>query len=112
MPFFLVCTDLDFTIELGLTEDAQKRMQWQLLRLQDEGNLAAFGSKLSTELSKAFPELIDWDLKAPTPAQFALAKSLSLQFAMDIPQAARESRSEMHKFIAEQSARIRAKKAT
>ncbi|MBA0382957.1 hypothetical protein CEE62_04605 [Stenotrophomonas maltophilia] len=102
MPFFLVCTDLDFTVELALSSDAQLRMRQQLMRLQDQGTLGTFGGRLSRELARAIPDLIDWDLKAPTPAQLALARSLSLQLSTAIPAAAIESRSEMHKFIAEQ----------
>lgn len=82
-------------------------MRQQLVRLQDQGSLVAFGGKLAKELARAFPELIDWDLKAPTPAQLALARSLGLQFATEIPESASESRSEMHRFIARLSTRVR-----
>ncbi len=59
MPFFLVYTDLDFTLELELGIDAQRRMREQMIRLKDEGALGAFKTRLSVELAKVFPEQID-----------------------------------------------------
>lgn len=101
MSFFLVYTDLDFTVELALPADAHRRMRGQIQRLQEEGDLGAFKARLAAELVKVFPEQIDWDLKPPTPAQWALAKSLSVQFGSQIPLEAQESRFGMHRFIAE-----------
>jgi len=102
MPFFLVYTDLDITVELDLPADAQHRMRGQILRLQAEGNLGTFKTRLAAELAKVFPEQVDWDLKPPTPAQQALAKSLSYQLGSEIPLEAEQSRFEMQRFIAQQ----------
>lgn len=77
MPFFLVCSDLHLTVKLMFTADAKGRMRQQLIRLQDQGNLAALGGKLARELAREFPELIHWDLNGPMPAQLALARFLS-----------------------------------
>lgn len=101
MPFFLVYTDLDFTVELPLSSDAHRRMRGQIQRIQDEGNLGAFKARLAAELERVLPEQIDWDLKPPTPAQWALARSLSVQLGSQIPSEAQESRFGMHRFIAE-----------
>ncbi|HDS1548049.1 TPA: hypothetical protein QEK98_000221 [Stenotrophomonas maltophilia] len=102
MPFFLVYTELDFTLELQLSADAQRRMHEQIIRLTAEGRVDTFKMRLSAELARVLPEQVDWDIKPPTPAQQALARSLALQLGSSIPIEARDSRFEMHRFISEQ----------
>ncbi|CAM4430062.1 hypothetical protein CR156_18415 [Stenotrophomonas lactitubi] len=100
MSFFLVCPELDFTLELQLTTTAEEQMIKQILRVQDEGDLTRFELRLATELGKVLPEAVDWDIKPPTRAQLALAQSLARQAGCPVSDVARSSRFEMHQFIA------------
>jgi hypothetical protein len=100
MSFFLVCPELDFTLELQLTTTAEEQMIKQILRVQDEGDLTRFELRLATELGKVIPEAVDWDIKPPTRAQLALAQSLARQTGCPVSDVARSSRFEMHQFIA------------
>ncbi len=99
MSFFLVCPELDFTLELQLTATAEEQMLRQIVRVQDEGDLTRFEMRLATELGKVLPEAVDWDIKSPTRAQLALAQSLARQLGYPISDLARSSRFEMHQFI-------------
>ncbi|MEN5100311.1 hypothetical protein [Stenotrophomonas sp. TWI809] len=100
MSFFLVCPELEFTLELQLTASAEEQMHRQIMRVQDEGDLTRFELRLAAELGKVLPEAVDWDIKSPTRAQLALAQSLARQMSHPISDLARSSRFEMHQFIA------------
>lgn len=106
MDLHLVCTELNFTLEIPLSESGGKRIATQLLRVQEQGDHLNFRIRLAEEIAKIIPSLTDWDLKPPTRAQLAFAKSLSNQLKCEIPLPALHSRLSMQAFLAETSLRL------
>ena len=109
MDIYLVCTDLDFTIEIPLPESRCAQIASQILRIQKESDKLGFQVRLAEEIAKIIPDLTDWDLKPPTKAQLAFAKSLCNQLQCQIPMPALHSRTSMQGFLVESSLKLRAK---
>ncbi len=104
MSFFLVCPELQFTLELPLTPSATQQLQRQIERLQVQGDTTRFELRLADQIGRILPEAVDWDIKSPTQAQMALAHTLCNQLGVPLASGALESRYEMYKFIAHMSA--------
>ncbi|HGM6050745.1 TPA: hypothetical protein ACKP5I_000825 [Stenotrophomonas maltophilia] len=102
MNFYLVCPELEFTLELPFSPSGREQVINQVRRMQeDERQSRTFEYRLAEELSKLIPELTDWDIKPPTGAQMAYAVSLCAQLGIALPAATRRSRGLMHTFLAE-----------
>ncbi len=102
MNFYLVCPELEFTLELPFSPIGREQVISQVRRMQkDEGQSRSFEYRLAEELAKLIPELTDWDIKPPTGAQMAYATSLCAQLGIALPPATRRSRGLMHAFLAE-----------
>lgn len=69
MDLYLVCTDLDLTIEIPLPQDRSSQIASQLSRIKERGDRRGFQIRLAEEVAKIIPDLTDWDLKPPTRAQ-------------------------------------------
>lgn len=100
MSLFLVCPELHFTLEIKLSPAVDLQLQTQIERVQDHGDATRFEARLADQLGKILPEVVDWDIKAPTKAQLALAQSLCRQLGIQMSELAKTSRYEMHQFIA------------
>lgn len=108
MDLYLVCTDLDLTIEIPLPQDRSSQIASQLSRIQERGDRRGFQIRLAEEVAKIIPDLTDWDLKPPTRAQLAFASSLCNQLGCEIPAPALHSRTSMQIFISEARLKVRA----
>lgn len=112
MDLYLVCTDLDLTIEIPLPQDRRLQIASQLSRIQERGDRRGFQIRLAEEVAKIIPDLTDWDLKPPTKAQLAFAKSLCNQLGCEIPTPALYSRTSMQKFLSDSRLKLRAQQST
>ncbi|WP_128095372.1 MULTISPECIES: hypothetical protein [Stenotrophomonas] len=102
MNFYLVCPELEFTLELPFSPLGREQVVRQVRRMQEEeGQARSFEYRLAEELSKLIPQLTDWDIKPPTGAQMAYATSLCAQLGIPLPAATRRSRAMMQTFLAE-----------
>lgn len=64
MNFYLVCPELEFTLELPFSPLGREQVISQVRRMQeDEGQSRSFEYRLAEELSRLIPELTDWDIK-------------------------------------------------
>jgi len=107
MNFYLVCPELEFTLELPFSPLGREQVTSQVRRMQeDEGQSRSFEYRLAEELSRRIPELTDWDIKPPTGAQMAYAVSLCAQLGIVLPAATRRSRGLMQTFLAEAKALV------
>lgn len=105
MNFYLVCPELEFTLELPFSPMGREQVAAQVRRMQEEeGQARGFEYRLAEELSKLIPQLTDWDIKPPTGAQMAYATSLCAQLGIQLPAATRQSRALMQTFLAEAKA--------
>ncbi|OWQ51768.1 hypothetical protein CEE61_18360 [Stenotrophomonas maltophilia] len=104
MSFFLVDSDSEFTLELSLTKESELDLRRQLEKLQQGGHSGAISRRLAAEFSRLVPELLDWDIKRPTKAQIAYARSICYRLKIDLPVEAMESRQAMHLFISSRGA--------
>lgn len=105
MNFYLVCPELEFTLELPFSPMGREQVAMQVRRMQEEeGQARGFEYRLAEELSKLIPQLTDWDIKPPTGAQMAYATSLCAQLGIPLPVATRRSRALMQIFLAEAKA--------
>lgn len=107
MNFYLVCPELEFTLELPFSPIGKDQVVSQIKRIQEEEvGSRSFEFRLAEELSKLIPQLTDWDIKPPTGAQLAYANSLCAQLGIKLPAATRQSRALMHTFLAEARERV------
>ncbi len=107
MNFYLVCPELEFTLELPFSPLGREQVISQVRRMQeDEGQSRSFEYRLAEELSRLIPDLTDWDIKPPTGAQMAYAVSLCAQLGIVLPAATRRSRGLMQTFLAEAKALV------
>ncbi len=100
MSFFLVDAESEFTLELSLSKESEQDLRRQIAKLQRGGDAGTLSRRLATELSRLVPEMLDWDVKRPTKAQIAYARSICYQQKIELPERAMESRQAMHLFIA------------
>lgn len=100
MSLFLVDPESDFTLELALTREGVEDVRRQISKIQSGGNGDTFSRRLALELSRILPELLDWDVKRPTKAQIAYAKTICYRLKIGLPGEALVSRQAMHLFIA------------
>ena len=97
-------SDSEFTLELSLTKESELDLRRQLEKLQQGGHSGAISRRLAAEFSRLVPELLDWDIKRPTKAQIAYARSICYRLKIDLPVEAMESRQAMHLFISSRGA--------
>jgi len=100
MSFFIVDAESDFTLELSLSQESEQDLRRQIAKLQEGGDAGTLSRRLAAELSRLVPEMLDWDVKRPTKAQIAYARSICYQRKIELPEQAMESRQAMHLFIA------------
>jgi hypothetical protein len=100
MGFFLVDADSEFTLELSMSEDCELDLRRQIAKLQGGADATALSRRLASEFARLVPEMLDWDVKRPTKAQIAYARSICYQLKIALPDQAMESRQSMHLFIA------------
>ncbi|MGG2102677.1 hypothetical protein [Stenotrophomonas sp. NRRL B-14846] len=100
MSFFLVDADSEFTLELTLSPETAVDLRRQIEKLQSGADGSSLSRRLAMELSRLVPEMLDWDVKRPTKAQIAYARSICYRLKIALPEEALESRHTMHIFIA------------
>ncbi|MBB3835282.1 hypothetical protein FHR55_003526 [Xanthomonas arboricola] len=107
MSLFLVAPDLDLTLELPIAPDSLDALSRYLRAVKDGWEHENFCKRLSEEIGRIVPEVIDWKLKPPTKAQLAFARTLCRQLGIELPTDAVAMRGEMHRFIEINSQRLR-----
>jgi hypothetical protein len=107
MTLYLVDPMAGLALELNVPESVQQALIVQWDRIQESAARDAFCRRMTAQLSNLIPDVLDWDIKAPTPAQLAYAMVLSRQLKVPIPDEARHFRSRMHEFIDEQSSKLK-----
>lgn len=107
MSVFLVAPDLDLTLEVPIAPNALESVSRYLAAVKDGWEHENFCKRFASEIGQILPEVIDWQLKPPTKAQLAFARSLSRQLGIPLPTDAVSMRGEMHRFIELSTARLR-----
>ncbi len=100
MSFFLVDAESEFTLELYLSRESEQDLRRQIAKLQGGADARLLSKRLAAEFSRLVPEMLDWDIKRPTKAQIAYARSICYQEKIALPDEAMQSRYSMHVFIA------------
>lgn len=107
MTLFLVAPNLDLTLEVPISPDVLGVIDRYLAAVKDGWEHDDFCKRLGVEIGRVLPEVIDWQLKPPTQAQIAFARSLCRQLGITLPTDAVSMRGEMHRFIERHSQRLR-----
>lgn len=107
MSLFLVAPDLDLTLEVPIASDSMEAVNRYLAAVKDGWKHENFCKRLAEEIGRVLPEVIDWELKPPTKAQLAFARTLCRRLDIALPTDAATMRGEMHRFIELNSPRLR-----
>ncbi|WP_368563153.1 hypothetical protein [Pseudoxanthomonas sp. UTMC 1351] len=107
MSLFLIAPDLDLTLEVPIPPDSLDAISRYLAAVKDGWEHENFCKRLSEEIGRVLPDVIDWKLKPPTKAQMAFARSLCRQLDIPLPTDAATMRGAMHRFIELNSLRLR-----
>lgn len=107
MGLYLVALEHGIALEVPISESDERALARQWARLRETSARERFNIRLGKYLTNALSEALDWDIKAPTDAQMALAAVLAQKLATDVPPGALSSRLEMSLFIDKASARLR-----
>ncbi|KOQ67380.1 hypothetical protein [Stenotrophomonas maltophilia] len=99
MSFFLVDAESEFTLELSLSQESEQDLRRQIAKIQEGADAGLLSKRLAAEFSRLVPEMLDWDIKRPTKAQIAYARSICYQEKIELPDEAMQSRYTMHLFI-------------
>lgn len=99
MALFLVEPDIDLTLELPMSPASLDALGRQFTSLRAGRGNERFCKRLAAEIERVLPEVIDWELKPPTKAQLAFAKSICYRLNVTLPAAALESRGAMYNFL-------------
>jgi hypothetical protein len=110
MPLFLVDPSLGISLEIDVPEETEHALRLQWERTADADRRRSFCRRLELQLESLIPELLDWDIKAPTPAQLSFATSISRKLGVPLPVAAIRFRGEMTNFLEEHAPLMRVKK--
>ena len=107
MGLYLVAPEHGIALEVPISESDERALVRQWARLREAAARERFNVRLGKHLTSALAEALDWDIKAPTGAQMALASVLAQKLATEVPPGALSSRLEMSLFIDKASARLR-----
>lgn len=107
MGLYLVAPEHGIALEVPISESDERALVRQWARLREATARERFNIRLGKHLTSALSEALDWDIKAPTDAQMALASVLAQKLATDVPPGALSSGLEMSLFIDKASARLR-----
>lgn len=107
MGLYLVAPEHGIAFEVPISESDERAILRQWDRLREAAAFERFNVRLGKHLTSALSEALDWDIKAPTDAQMALASVLAKKLSTDVPPGALSSRLEMSLFIEKASARLR-----
>lgn len=99
MAVYLIAQGFDLSLELDLAPSLALALRLQTERMDLQDARAAFGRRLSEEMNRLLPDLIDWDLKEPTSAQMAYAIELAKASHETVPLPALRSRGSMQSYI-------------
>jgi hypothetical protein len=89
----------DLLIEIPVTEPLAQALELQWGRLSDEAARNAFGARFGPHLALALGESLDWDLRAPTPAQVTYATAISKALGLVLPSEVLRYRGHMNEFL-------------
>lgn len=99
MPLLLVDMQSDLLIEIPVAEPLAEALNIQWERLPDEAARNAFGARFGPRLEHALGESLDWDLRAPTPAQVTYATAISRALGVALPSEVLRYRGQMNEFL-------------
>ena len=99
MALFLVAPAIDLSLEINVTPSLEEALAIQIERLTDPSSRNQFSQRLEQALERLLPDLIDWDIKEPTPSQKAFAKVISQGLGIPVPTEAMLYRGHMHTFL-------------
>ena len=99
MTLYLVNPGVDLTLELFIAPSMEEAICIQWERVEDKAIRQTFVRKLEKQLERLIVECMDWDLKAPTPAQASYASLISRKLSVSIPSEALKYRFHMALFI-------------
>lgn len=99
MPLLLVDMQSDLLIEIPVAEPLAEALDIQWERLFDEAARNAFGARFGLRLELALGESLDWDLRAPTPAQINYATAIARALGVALPGEVLRYRGQMNEFL-------------
>lgn len=99
MSLFLVAPAIELSLELPVTDETARSFVLQFERLEDPKVRDAFCERIALQLERILPEILDWDIKPPTPAQVSFALAISKDLGVAISPEALRFRGPMHDFL-------------
>ena len=99
MSLLIVNTESDLLIELQVTEFVAELLKLQCERLTEEASCKAFGTRFGQHFGAALGESVDWDLRAPTPAQIAYATGIAKALGVGLPSEVLRYRGPINEFL-------------
>lgn len=112
LSFFLVAPAIDLSLEIPVTDDVALALSTQWERLPDHTSREHFCRRMEKFLEEMLPNVLDWDIKPPTPNQKAFAMVISRGLDIPIPSEANLYRGPMHEFLERHAEAFRALKST
>lgn len=99
MPVLLVDTQSDLLVEVPLSAAGAEALERQWARLGEDAAQIAFGNRFGPRLEAALAESLDWDLRAPTPAQVSYATGISRTLGVALPSEVLRYRGAMNEYL-------------
>lgn len=99
MPLKLLDVESDMLIEVTVSPMAEHAIGSHWKRLSDGDAREAYGARLGALLDVAIMDSVDWDLRAPSPAQVAFANVISRKLGVPVPADALRYRGAMGFFL-------------
>lgn len=109
MALYLVNPAVDMTLELYVSQQLEEALTIQYERITDRGVRDAFVRRLEEHVETLLQDSVDWDLKAPTPAQLSYATLVAKQAGIPLPSEARKYRFHTAMFLETYAHRVRKK---
>lgn len=110
MTFYLVAPAIDLSLEIPVTDEVALALSTQWERLPDHTSRELFCRRMEKFLQDMLPNVLDWDIKPPTPNQKAFAMVISRALGIPIPREASLYRGQMHEFLERHAEAFRALK--
>ena len=99
MALYLVNPGVEMTLELFVSDKIEDAVAIQFERISDSKVRDIFVRRLENRLSGLLGDCLDWDIKAPTPAQITYATVVAAQQGVPLPSEAKKYRFHMAMFL-------------
>lgn len=107
MSIYVVHAGVDLSLELYVSPQLEQAIAIQWERIRDKEVRGTYTKALERRLEDLLKDCLDWDLKAPTPAQISFATVVATRLGISVPSEALQSRFHMAMFLEKNAAKTR-----